>query len=134
MGVPTEQAPSPSPGLARSFHPRTPLGRGRLAVFVALALLTAGAWALTVYQARSMGQPMGIAARGGVAGDAMSGMAMSGAAGAGWSLSGALAFIGVWVVMMAAMMFPAATPLLLLFSAVHAGRRARGGVFVPTWI
>src|SRR5688572_6435206 len=36
--------------------------------------------------------------------------------------------------MMAAMMFPAAAPMLLLYRAVAAGRRAKGGTFVPTWV
>jgi predicted metal-binding membrane protein len=79
---------------------------------------------------------MGIAVRGAAAGDAMdgmSGMTMSGAVGPDWSVSGGLTFIGVWAVMMAAMMLPAAAPKLLLFGTVHASRRARGGVFVPTW-
>ena len=114
-----------------SFH------QGRFAVLLALVLLTIGSWTLTVYQARSMDVAMGIAARGGVSGAAMggmSGMAMSGLTGTGWSVSGALTFLGVWTVMMAAMMFPAVTPMLLLFGTVHAKRRAQGGIFVPTWI
>ena len=77
---------------------------------LALVLLTIGSWTLTVYQARTMDVAMGIAARSGVSGDAMggmSGMAMSGVTGTGWSVSGALTFLGVWTVMMAAMMFPA---------------------------
>ena len=110
---------------------------GRFALFLALALLTIGSWTLTVYQARSMDMPMGIAARGGVASDAMrgmSGMAMSGVTATGWSMSGALTFVGVWTVMMAAMMFPAVTPMLLLFGTIHAKRQEEGGIFVGTWV
>ena len=46
---------------------RTPLqsGRGQLAVLIALALLTVGAWALTVHQAQTMDMPMGVVARDG---------------------------------------------------------------------
>ena len=36
--------------------------------------------------------------------------------------------------MMAAMMFPAAAPLLLLYRAVATHRRSRGDAFVPTWV
>jgi len=36
--------------------------------------------------------------------------------------------------MMAAMMFPAAAPMLLLFQTVYAKRHAQGGAVVPTWI
>ena len=137
MSMPTQQVPSPSSGLSEWLHPRTLMARGRLAVLVALVFLTIGAWAMTIYQARSMDMAMGIAARGGAADDAMgdmSGMAMSGVTGTDWSVSGALTFLGVWAVMMAAMMLPAATPMLLLFGTVHAKRRAQGGIFVPTWI
>jgi predicted metal-binding membrane protein len=116
---------------------QTVASSGRFAVLLALALLTISSWTLTVYQARSMDMPMGIAARGGVSGAAMSGMsgmAMSGMTGTGWSVSGALTFLGVWTVMMAAMMLPAVTPMLLLFGTVHSKRRAQDGMFVPTWI
>ncbi len=37
-----------------------------------------------------------------------------------------------WAVMMAAMMFPAAAPMLLLFSRVSTRRRATGDSLVPT--
>jgi predicted metal-binding membrane protein len=74
--------------------------------------------------------------------DPMSGMAMddaadmasTGMAGAGWSLAGLVTFIVAWAVMMAAMMFPAAAPMVLLFRTVATQRRANGGAFVPTWI
>ena len=35
-------------------------------------------------------------------------------------------FIGTWVVMMAAMMFPSIAPMVLMFSRIQAGRRERG--------
>ena len=43
-------------------------------------------------------------------------------------------FIGLWVVMMVAMMFPTAAPMILVFHRVHTTRRERGQAFVPTWI
>jgi predicted metal-binding membrane protein len=42
-------------------------------------------------------------------------------------------FVGIWVTMMAAMMFPAATPMVLLFNKVSSERARRGQGFVPTW-
>lgn len=54
-------------GFGHSASPkRTAAGRGRFAVLLTLVLLTIGSWSLTVYQARSMDVPMGVAARGGV--------------------------------------------------------------------
>src|SRR5690349_19300892 len=42
-------------------------------------------------------------------------------------------FLTVWVVMMIAMMFPTAAPMILTFHRVQAGKRARGEAFVSTW-
>jgi predicted metal-binding membrane protein len=40
-------------------------------------------------------------------------------------------FLGVWVVMMAAMMFPSIAPMVLMFARIQEGRRERGAA-VPT--
>jgi len=42
-------------------------------------------------------------------------------------------FLAIWVVMMVAMMFPTAAPMILTFHKVQAGRRRAGEVFVSTW-
>ena len=55
---------------------------------------------------------------GGMAMDDAGDMAATGMAGAGWSLAAFAAFVVAWAVMMAAMMFPAAAPMLLLFRTV----------------
>jgi predicted metal-binding membrane protein len=47
---------------------------------------------------------------------------------------GAPLFLAVWVVMMIAMMFPAAAPMILTFHQVQCAKRLRGGTFVPTWL
>jgi predicted metal-binding membrane protein len=144
---------TPTPeGLIAWVHPRTSLGRARLTVLVCLIVLTVGAWLLTIYQAQTMDMPMGVAPRGASVTqdttapaegmDAMGGMAMdetaemaaTGMAGAGWSLAGLIAFLVSWAVMMAAMMFPAAAPMVLLFRTVATQRQARGDAFVPTWM
>lgn len=94
--------------------------------------LTAAAWALTLYQTFSMDMPMGIAVRGGMEGmEGMAGMAMGGIAADGWSVAGAAAFLAVWTVMMAAMMLPAAAPMIFMFAAAQARREQH--VAIPTW-
>jgi predicted metal-binding membrane protein len=142
----------------RGWVPRglqSPLQRGQFALLLALLVLTVGAWALTIYQAQTMDIPMGVVPRGASVApdttapadgmgdmDAMDGMVMddtadmaaTGMAGAEWSLAGFATFIVAWAVMMAAMMFPAAAPMVLLFRTVATQRQANGDTFVPTWI
>lgn len=43
-------------------------------------------------------------------------------------------FLAIWVVMMVAMMFPTAAPMILTFHQVQAGKRRNGAAFVSTWI
>ena len=43
-------------------------------------------------------------------------------------------FLAIWVVMMVAMMFPTAAPMILTFHKVQAGKCQRGEAFVSTWI
>jgi predicted metal-binding membrane protein len=104
---------------------------------VSLVVLTSAAWALALYQTFSMSMPMGIVVRGGMTaegmgGMAMAGMAMAGMSAAGWSLGGAVVFVAVWTMMMAAMMLPAAAPMILIFASAQA-RRQRDAA-VPAWI
>jgi predicted metal-binding membrane protein len=116
-----------------------------------LALLTVAAWALTIRQAQMMDMPMGVVARdpmpdsdanapatmddmSGTAMDEAGEVAAGGMAASGWSLAAFSAFVVAWAVMMAAMMFPAAAPMILLFCTVARQRQASGGAFVPTWV
>jgi predicted metal-binding membrane protein len=64
--------------------------------------------------------------------DSTSGMAMTGTPVVVWSLQEAVAFVAMWTVMMAAMMLPAMTPMVLTFAAAQA-RRVRI-MTIPTWI
>jgi predicted metal-binding membrane protein len=43
-------------------------------------------------------------------------------------------FIGVWVAMMVAMMFPTSAPMILAFAQIQGTRQTRGQVVVPSWI
>jgi predicted metal-binding membrane protein len=44
------------------------------------------------------------------------------------------AFLAMWAAMMAAMMFPTASPMILAFHRIQSGKRERGEAFVSTWI
>jgi predicted metal-binding membrane protein len=55
-------------------------------------------------------------------------------AGPGTDLGSLGWYVGVWVTMMAAMMFPAAAPMVLIFHRVSRERARRGQSFVPTWM
>jgi predicted metal-binding membrane protein len=89
-----------------------PLALQRYLILGLLLVVAAAAWALLAQQS----------ARGGMA---MNSLTMG--------LSAPL-FLTVWVVMMVAMMFPTAAPMILTFHAVQAGKRAQGGAFVSTWV
>jgi predicted metal-binding membrane protein len=43
-------------------------------------------------------------------------------------------FLTIWVVMMVAMMFPTAAPMILTFHKVQTSKRRRGEAFVATWV
>ena len=131
------------PGRSRWFRAKTALERGQLVVLSVVIVLTVAAWLLTIWQARTMDMSMGVVARGAagesnamgdMAMDGAGDMAASGMAGATWSLDSLATFVGAWAVMMAAMMFPGAAPMLLLFRRVYTQRQASGSGFVPTWI
>ena len=102
-----------------------------LSLLASLVVLTAVAWAVTLYHAWEMRAPMGIALRAGMADEGMAGMAMAGIPAAGWSVIGAGVFVALWTVMMTAMMLPAAAPMLLMFAAAQSRRTRK--VAVPTW-
>jgi predicted metal-binding membrane protein len=117
------------------------LERRNRALLLVLGVLTLGTWALTIYHVRTAHTRLGTAhaATGDTAmatatmHDAMD-LAAMGMVGAGWSLAAFATFVVAWTVMMAAMMFPAAAPLLLLYRAVAVHRRSRGDDFAPTWV
>lgn len=89
-----------------------PLARQRSLILGLLILLAAAAWGVLLCQA------------------SIPGMVAMGA-----SMGGAAPlFLAVWVVMMVAMMFPTAAPMILLFHRVQAKRRTSGQAFVATWI
>src|SRR5690242_21322688 len=56
-------------------------------------------------------------------------------AGPGTDLGGLGWFVGIWVTMMAAMMLPSASPMVLLFARVSRERARKGlAELVPSWL
>ena len=43
-------------------------------------------------------------------------------------------FLAIWVIMMVAMMFPAAAPMIVTYHKVQAGKRQPGNAFASTWV
>jgi predicted metal-binding membrane protein len=88
------------------------LQRERNVILALLLVLAAAAWALLVWQSTmvspiAMGLTMGM---------------------------GAALFLAIWVVMMVAMMFPTAAPMILMFARVQRDKRQNRRAFVPTWV
>jgi predicted metal-binding membrane protein len=96
---------------------RPALARPRNLILVALVTLAALGWVAVIWQAGS-GMSMSMS------GDAMGidlAMGMT-----------APLFLVMWTVMMAAMMFPSAAPMVLLFDRIERGKRDAGRSSVPT--
>jgi predicted metal-binding membrane protein len=96
----------PSPAAQRKF------------VLALLLSVAAGCWAVLLLQAASAPPEMA------------PGMAMA------LPTMGlpALAFLVMWVVMMVAMMFPTAAPMITMFHSIQSGKRRRGETAVSTWL
>src|SRR6266702_7404482 len=92
----------------------SPFPRERKLILGLLLILAAASWALLIWQSAAMNsQAMGMGLT----------MGMS-----------AVLFIAIWVVMMIAMMFPTAAPMILMFTSVYAGKKRQNQAFVPTWV
>jgi predicted metal-binding membrane protein len=89
-----------------------PLALQRGVMLGLLLGLAAGAWALLAWQQADADMAMASPTMG----------------------VGAALFLAIWVVMMVAMMFPTAAPMILTFHKVQVGKRERGEAFVATWV
>ena len=88
------------------------LHRERNVILAVLLILAAASWVLLIWQSAMMNnQAMGLTL----------GM-------------GAALFLAIWVVMMVAMMFPTAAPMILMFARVQRDKQRDGRAFVPTWV
>lgn len=90
------------------------MSRGRDLILALLLILALAAWGVLVWQSSSMAE---------------SGAAMGPTMGLRTPV-----FLAIWIVMMVAMMFPTAAPMILMFARVHADKRKGGRPFVPTWV
>ena len=88
-----------------------PLKRQRYVILGLLLAVAAAAWVVLIWQSVMNGQSMG----------------------PGMNTQAPL-FLVMWVVMMVAMMFPTAAPMILTFHRVQADKRQRGQSFVSTWV
>ncbi len=119
---------------------KAPLYREQVAVLTLLALLTIAAWILALTQMESMpAMNQGMAAPSGMGQGAMSGMPGMGGMPMGETSRPdpgvrLIMYLGMWTAMMAAMMLPAAAPMILVFGTVYRTKRERDGAFVPTWV
>ncbi len=92
------------------------LKRERNVLLAALLTLAAGAWAVLLWQSYSGPSPPP-----GAGSASMLTMGM-----------GITLFIAIWIAMMAAMMFPTAAPMILIFARMQSVRRDSGRAYVPT--
>jgi predicted metal-binding membrane protein len=89
-----------------------PLKRQRYVILGFLLAVAAVAWSFLIWQSVMAGQSMG----------------------PGMNMQAPLFFLVMWVVMMAAMMFPTAAPMILTFHRVQVDKQQRGQSFVSTWV
>jgi predicted metal-binding membrane protein len=89
-------------------------------IISALALLSVIAWAVTFYHSQSMDPQMSMQMPMDMEHQSL--------------ILEAFLFLGMWIVMMVAMMFPAATPMVIIFSNLHQNRKAKNEGFIPTWV
>lgn len=105
------------------------LRRDRMVVFVGLILLTILAWSYLYYLTVQMSSPgMGEASANPDGGMAMSEMMKL----APWTAIDAMLMFVMWAVMMAGMMVPSATPIILLYARVLRKNAVKGDPLVPT--
>ena len=104
------------------------LRRDRVIALLALGGLLVAAWSYLLYLACGMADPAMSEMPG------MPGMSITMPDMHPWSWVEFAALLMMWIIMMIAMMIPAAAPMILAFSAVHRRRASEGGPAVPTSI
>lgn len=95
------------------------IARENLFILVTLILLSGLAWAVTVYEAGSMGWGM---------------FTCSMTMGTPFSVGNGALYVVLWGVMMVAMMFPAMTPIVGLFRSIAKRKQEQGLSFTPAWV
>ncbi len=95
------------------------LQKDRLLVFSGLAVLTIIGWAYMIHMAMNM---------------TGTGMNMTKPCLMYWGMEDILHLFIMWTVMMAAMMIPAATPMIMMFANVNGQRTSGESPIIPTWL
>jgi len=99
--------------MAKLFH------KDRLIVFSGLAVITAFAWGYMIHMAMNM---------------TGTGMNMAKPCLMHWGVGDIIHLFVMWTIMMAAMMLPAATPMIMMFAAIN-GQQTKGeSPLIPTWL
>lgn len=106
--------------------PASPATRGEVVTWIALLALAALGWAVTIVEARSMGQMTGMRQMGDMS-------AMPGMPGMPGASSSGLLFLAVWTAMMVAMMFPSVAPAAVAVTALGERRGPAGRPAGPAW-
>jgi predicted metal-binding membrane protein len=99
------------------------LRRDKIVVLALVVLVAACAWAFTVHQALRMNELEAAMWRD--MNMSMNGMEPS------WTPLDALLMLAMWSAMMAAMMMPGASPMIVAFATINRRRRERGAPYVP---
>src|SRR5262249_12769044 len=86
--------------------------RERFLILGGLLTLSVLAWVLLIWQSSRMSNQM-------------TGLTMG---------MSALLFLAIWMVMMVAMIFPAAAPMILMFAKIAGSRRQQVQPYIPTWV
>jgi len=93
--------------------------KDRLIIFTGLAMITVFSWAYMLHMAMTMT---------GTGKDMIKPCLMY------WGMGDIMHLFIMWTVMMAAMMLPAATPMIMMFAAINKKQRQGGSLVIPTWI
>lgn len=100
-------------GMMNSFH------KDRIIVFSGLVMITVFAWAYMIHMAMNM---------------TGAGMHMAKPCLMHWGIGDIVHLFIMWTIMMAAMMLPAATPMIMMFATVN-GQQSNGeNPLIPTWL
>jgi predicted metal-binding membrane protein len=103
----------------KSLEIKNLLPREKLIIFSGLTVITISAWAYMIHMAMNM---MG------------TGIDMTRPCLMDWGMGDIIHLFLMWTIMMAAMMLPAATPMILIFATINGQRSRRASPLVPTWL
>ena len=95
------------------------LQKDRLLVLSGIATITILGWVYMIHMAINM---------------TATGMSMNKPCLIYWGIGDIIHLFVMWTIMMAAMMLPAATPMIMMFATVNGQRSNEEGIVIPTWL